>query len=82
MSVLGVNSDLAWLQATDGSARACHALTVHSTLPDKVCQAPPVLCFICVHTTQSMSALSCFFPSKAAKVRGISIILESFSLIS
>jgi len=46
MSGLGVNSDLAWIQAT---------LTVHSTLPDKVCQAPPVLCFICVHTTQPMS---------------------------
>lgn len=62
-------------------ARACYTPTVHSTLPDKVCQAVPVL-YLCAHTTQTKSILSCLFPLKAAKVRGISIILESISLIS
>lgn len=79
MSVLGVNSDLSWLQATDGSGKVYRWQILSRThsalyLPNKVCQAPPVLCFICIHTTQSTSTQSCRFPLKTAKVRGISII--------
>lgn len=74
MLVLGVNSDLAWLLA-DGSGEVYISQglsrVVHSTLPDK---APPVLCFLCVHTTQSTSAFVLPLSFEGSKI--ISIILE------